>query len=1051
MKTKFNGILTLLLALVVQLTFAQEKTISGTVVDETNMPLPGATVVIKGTTTGAATDFDGKYTINANTGDTLTFSYVGYADQEAVIATSNTIDISLTLDSSLDEVIVTALGIKREKASIGAATSTLKSEEITEGAQTNLSDALKGKVAGVVISGASSDPGSSSGVIIRGMSSISQSNQPLYIVDGIPVANNSNFSDSLNGSYDFGRGSNDINPDDIESISVVKGASAASLYGSRGRNGVIIITTKQGKKNDLTVNVSSTTTFSDILRTPKYQSQFGQGWDGAHFLNENGSWGPAFDNSLIVWGNTVNNSQKIKRYAFQEDQLENFFDNGLALSNSVSIAGGSENNIGRISYNNTNVDGIYPTKADSYERNTLSASFQTKSDKLTIGAKLNYVSTIGSAVATGQGLTVMNNLMQIPNDIDITEFSNYTTDPFNNVSNYYTNFGVTNPYFTLNEDGSKNRKERFFGAFDLKYELNTWSDISYRLGIDTSNSNTKLWTAIVDAEPGSPNDDSSTEQRGSYSEGTALRKEINHDLFYNLNLDINENFNISSHFGANYNERERSSISSSISSLDIPNYYNLANSSDAIVSGSSIFRQRSVGVFNSSTFAYKDMLFLNTNIRNDWYSSLPKENQSLLYGGANLAWNFTKTFPSIKNIVSNGKFRIGYGTSGGEPTSYNVFNATIAGGVDNQGFRNLNFPVAGYNAFEVGNQSANADLKPEVKKEFEIGADLAFLKNRITVDFSYYIQTVDDLILALPLPASSGYTSQLANIGVMENKGIEALVNFGVFRNREGFSWDLGFNYTKNDNLLKELDPRLEQVDLGGLSTTGFIAVEGQPLGLLQGNVPLRDPNGNMVVDANGIPIASNTKEIYGDTQYDYTLGINNNFSYKNISFGFAFDIRQGGLMYSRTAEITRFTGNSITTVINDRQPYIIPGSVQQTPDGSGGFTYTTNTTAIDSEHWDDYYRADALDRENVIDKSFVKLREVTLGYKLSSKMLSKLPFNELSFTVVGRNLLLFTPESNQYIDPETSTFGTDLSGQFGEFSANPSTRSMGFNIKASF
>jgi len=1035
----------------VQLTFAQEKTISGTVVDETNMPLPGATVVIKGTTTGASTDFDGKYTITANTGDTLMFSYVGYADQEAVIATSNTIDISLIPDSSLDEIIVTALGIKREKSSIGAATSTLKSEEITEGSQTNLSDALKGKVAGVVISGASSDPGASSGVIIRGMSSITGDNQPLYIIDGIPMANNSNFSDSLDGSYDFGRGSNDINPDDIESISVVKGASASALYGSRGRNGVIIITTKGGKKNDISVNISSTTTFSDILRTPKYQSQFGQGWDGAHYLNENGSWGPAFDNSLIVWGNTVNNSQKIKRYAFQDDQLENFFDNGLALSNSISIAGGTENSTGKISYNNTNVDGIYPTKADSYERNTLSASFETKSEKLTIGAKLNYVSTIGSAVATGQGLSVMNNLMQIPNDLDITEFSNYTTDEFNNVSNYYTNFGVTNPYFTLNEDGSKNRKERFFGAFDIKYDLNNWSNLSYRLGLDTSSSNTKTWTAIVAADENTPNAGSSTEQEGSYSEGTHLRKEINHDLFYNLNLDLNEDFSLTSHFGVNYNERERTTLSSFISSLDIPRYYNLSNSSDAIVSGSNIFRQRSAGVFNSSTLNYKDMLFLNTNIRNDWYSSVPKADRSFPYGGANLAWNFTKTFPGIKNIVSNGKFRIGYGITGGEPVSYNVYNETIAGGIDNQGFRNLNFPVAGYNAFEVGNQTANPGLKAETKKEFEIGADLSFLKNRITVDFSYYIQTVEDLIMNLPLASSSGYTSQLANLGVMENKGIEALVNFGVFRKRDGFSWDLGFNYTKNNNLLKELDPRLEQVSLGGLSTTGFIAIEGEPLGLLQGNVPLKDPNGNIVVDNNGVPIAATEKEIYGDTQYDYTLGINNSFSYKNISFGFAFDIRQGGLMYSRTAEITRFTGNSITTVINDRQPYIIPGSVQQASDGSGGFTYSENTTAIDSEHWDDYYRADALDRENVIDKSFVKLREVTLGYKLSTKMLTKLPFNELSFTLVGRNLLLFTPESNQYIDPETSTFGTDLAGQFGEFSANPSTKSIGFNIKASF
>jgi len=1051
MKTKFNGILTLLLAFVVQLTFAQEMTISGTVVDETNMPLPGATVQIKGTTTGASTDIDGKYTIEANTGDTLMFSYVGYADNSAVISTSNTINISLLPDSSLDEIVVTALGIRKEKASLGSTTTTIKSEELTEAAQTNVSDALKGKVAGVVISSASTNPGASSGVIIRGFSSLSGSNQALYVVDGIPVENESNFSNSLNGAYDFGNGANDINPDDIESITVLKGASGTALYGSRGINGVIIITTKKGKRNELNVDVSSSATFSEVLRTPNYQNKFGQGWDGAHFLNENGSWGPAFDNSLIVWGNTVDNSQKIKRYAFQEDQLENFFDTGVSFSNSVAVSGGNDTTVARMSYNNTNSDGIYPTRADSNERNILSASFQTKADKLTFGANLNYVNTTGKAVSTGQGITVMNNLMQIPTDIDITEFSNYTTDPFNNVSNYYTNFGVTNPYFTLNENGSTYNKERFYGSFNLKYDLNSWSNLSYRLGIDQSTNVIKIWTAIIDADPGSPNDGSTTEERGSYSEGVNTLKQINHDLFYNINISLTENLSIDSNFGANYNDRSEYSTSSAISSLDIPGYYSLANSADPTITASAIEKQRSYSIFNGTTFNYKDMLYLNTSIRNDWYSTLPKETRSLLYGGVNASWIFTKTFPSIKNIVSNGKLRIGYGTSGGEPPAYRVNSVNVPGNIDNQGFRNLTFPVANFNAFEVGNRAENLDLKPETKKEFEIGTELSFLKNRVKVDFTYYNQEVENQLSPLNLAASSGYTTQFANIGTITNKGIEALINLGVFKKKDGFNWDIAVNYSKNESLLKELDPRIEQIELTGVGTISLLLQEGQPIGLIEGSVPLKDPNGNIVVDNNGVPIASPNTETYGDTEYDYTLGVTNKFRYKNLSLGFSFDFRKGGLMFSRTASITRFTGNSVTTTINNRQPYIIPGSVQQVPDGSGGLTYAANTTAIDSEHWDDYYRATANERDNVIDKSYVKLREVTLGYNFSDKAISKLPFDQLSFTLVGRNLLLFTPESNQYIDPETSTFGTDLRGQFGEFSATPSTRSVGLNLKASF
>ncbi len=1048
MKTKFSGILTLLLAFVVQLTFAQGKTISGTVSDNSGLPLPGATVLVKGTATGTSTDFDGRYSIQANQGSTLVFSFVGYSTNEIKIGASNSINVVMKEDAtSLQEVVVTALGIKREKASIGSAVTTVDSEKLNEGSQTNIADALKGKIAGVVISNASTDPGASSGVIIRGISTVGGSNQPLYIVDGVPINNGSNFSDSLNGGYDFGRGSQDINPDNVESISILKGASSTALYGSRAANGVIIITTKKGSAEKLSVDFSTSVFFSDLLRAPKYQDQFGQGWDGQHFLGENGSWGPRFDNTTRVWGNIVNNSQKLKRFAFQEDQLRNFFDIGETYINNIAVSGGSGNTTGRISFNNTSSDGIFPTSADSYERNTFTVAFQSKMDFLTFGGTLNYVNTSGSAVATGQDLTVYNNLMQIPNDLDITEFKDYKNDPFNNVDNYYTPYGITNPYFTLNEDGSGYLKERVYGAFDLSAQINTWSSIGYRFGIDQYSDNTRIWQAIVDAAPGSPNDDTTTEQPGSYAEGTNIVKQFNHDFFYNLDLNISEKFNIASTFGFNYNDRFSSNISSSVSSQDIPDFYSLANSAATPLTSSTINKRRLYGVFNSTTFSINDMLYITGNIRNDWYSTLPVENRSVLYGGVNGSWIVTNTFPEIKNIVSYGKLRVGYGETGVDTGAYQVESVFIPGSIDNQGFRNLAFPAGGLNAFEVGNRLESPNLKPERRKEFEIGGEVSFLKNRISLDFTYYDAKVEDQILSLPLAATSGYTSQTANVGTISNKGIEALLNFSLFRNSDGFNWDTSINYTKNESILEELDDRLDQIDLGGLSTIGLVAREGQPLALLEGSVPQRDPNGNIVVDANGVPIASPLKEVYGDTQYDYTLGISNNFSYKGLSFGFSLDIRQGGLMFSRTASITRFTGNSITTTLNDRNPYIVPGSVQEVLPG----TFIPNTIAIDNEHWDDYYRATANERGDVIDKSFVKLREITLGYKFSDKVVGKTPFDHLSITIVGRNLLIFTPESNQYIDPEVSTFGTDLNSQFGEFSANPSTRSVGVTLKAKF
>ncbi len=1041
---------------------AQEKTITGTVSDESGLPLAGVNILVKNTTNGTQTDFDGNYSIKSQIDDVLVFSYVGMKTKEGTVGTSSIFNIVMQEDASvLDEVVVTALGIKREKGSIGSAVTSINSEELNEGAQSNIADAIKGKVAGVVISSASSDPGASSGIIIRGFSTISGSNQPLYIVDGVPINNQSSFEDSLNGSYDFGRGSGDINPENIESISILKGASSTALYGSRAANGVVIITTKQGSKDKLSIDFSTSATFTDLLRAPNYQTQFGQGWDGQHFLGENGSWGPRFTGEILPWGNVVNNSQKIKPYSFQKDQWRNFFDIGTSYVTNVAISGGSGNSSGRISFNNTNSDGIFPTSNDSNERNTISLTFNSKMDFLTFGGNLNYVGTRGSGIQGGQGTNTINNLMQIPNDFDITEFKDYKNDPFNSIDNYYTGFGIVNPYFNLNEDGAKYTKERVYGSFNVSAEINEWSSVSYRLGIDSYSDYTKVWNAIIDASPGSPNDGTSIEIPGFYGELQSNVKQVNHDILYNLDIDVSENFNITSSFGFNYNDRTTTGSSTSVSSQDIPDFFSLSNSASPVTASSTVSKRRLYGVLNSTTVSYKDMLFLTANVRNDWYSTLPKENRSVLYGGVNASWVITKSFPEIKNILSYGKIRLGYGETGVDTAPYRilpVFRAStlnpvtgFSDGPDNQGFRDLNFPVGGVNAFTVGNRAGNPNLAPERRKEFEIGTELSFLKNRVSIDFTYYDATVEDQILALPLASTSGFTSQTANIGTISNSGYEALLKLGVFRNYDGFNWDVALNYSTNDAVLEKLDDRVPQIALGGLSTISLVARQGFPLALIEGSVPLKDPNGNIVVDANGIPIASPIKEVYGDTQYDYTLGITNDFSFKGFSLGFSIDVRQGGLMFSRTASNTRFTGNSITTTINDRQPYIIPGSVNRVDDGSGNFTYTENTTAIDNEHWDDYYRAVANERGDVIDKSYIKLREVTFGYKFSKKIIKNTPFENISITVVGRNLLLFTPESNQYIDPEVSTFGTDLASQFGEYSGSPSTRSLGLTLKATF
>ena len=641
------------------------------------------------------------------------------------------------------------------------------------------------------------------------------SNQPLYVIDGIPINNESSSETSLDGAYDFGRGSQDVNPDNIETISILKGAAATTLYGSRAANGVIIITTKSGKAGKLVVDLTSTAFFSQISRTPKYQESFGQGWDGLHYLIENGSWGPKFDGQPRVWGSVVDNSQQLKPYSFQKDQLENFFTTGTYFLNNVAVSGGSETSTVRLSYSNLDQDGIYPTDADSFQRNTIGINAKSKIGILTIGGNLNYVNTAGSGVATGQGLSVYNNLMQIPTDLNIAGFRDYK-NKFNNVSNYYTPYGITNPYFTLNENGSEYSKERVYGSFDVAVDINEWSNLTYRFGLDQYSDRTAVWEAIVAPVPGSPNFGSSTEYPGTYLEATSSVKQLNHDILYDVDLDVTEDIRIQTTSGFNINSRTLSSITASVGSQDLFGFYSLSNSGEDPSATSEISERKLYGLYNTTTLGYRNTLYLTGNIRNDWYSTLPKENRSVLYGGVNTSWVFTRTFEGISKVLNYGKLRAGYGEVGVDTDPYQITPVFVAGSADNQGFRDLNFPLAGVNGFEVGNRAANPNLKPERRKEFEIGAELEFFKSRISLDFTYYNATVENQILDLPLSPSSGYTIQRANLGEISNDGIEALLKLSLFRSRDGFNWDTSLNFSQNNSELTKLDDRINQVDLGG-------------------------------------------------------------------------------------------------------------------------------------------------------------------------------------------------------------------------------------------
>lgn len=1035
------------------LALAQTRTITGKVIDESSDPVVGAVIKEKGSRAGAIAGNDGSFSIKITTSNpVLVITFIGMESQEYAVGSATSVTIRMKAkDESFGEVVVTAQNVFRSSRSIGYAVTSVSDVDLTEGGDRSVLNSIQGKVAGVNITQASADPGASSRILIRGVQSMTQGNQPLIVIDGVPMTNSSVNSSSLNGGFDFGNGLNAVNPEDVESIEILKGSNATALYGSRAANGVLMITTKKGSssssaKKAIGIEYSGNVVFNSVLRMPEFQNTFGQGWDGNHWLDENGSWGPVMDGRRRVFGRVVDNSQQIAEFSPLENNVRDFFERGVSIKNHVAINGGSENNNFYASFSNVNQDGIYPVDVDRYNRNTLALRGMQNFGKIRVSGTTNFSETENSFVPTGQGgQSVYNNLMQLPRNLSVLDMQDYTAK-FYNPDDYFTPYGVTNPYFILNENGTGYNGNKFFGGVETTIDILENLTGTYRFGYDIESHSNHVHRAIL--LPEGPNS-GSVDDEGFVSEQKLSNTQLNHDFLLSWDKEVSPIFKYNVLGGANINSRATSSMFTSVASLDIPGFYNLSNSpATPIVSESETLR-RLAGLFGIISTEYKNMLFFNISARNDWSSTLPAENRSFFYPAANMSYVFTESLGAKPSWLDYGKLRVGYGWSGNDAPVY-VTEAVYTQGSNYMPFRRFTYPLAtGVNGFSVGNRIKNPELQPEITKELEVGTDLRLLDNRIVVDFTYYNRVTDAQIFTVPVAPSSGYSNYVANPASVENKGIEAMVSYRVFRSDNGFNWMASANFTRNRNKVLNLDKGVEQFGIGGLSTIGYFARAGFPIGLYEYSVPETSPDGGIVVDANGVPVAASDKllDTLNSSQQNYILGISNSFSWKGFNLGFTFDIRNGGLMFSRTADINFFTGNTVKTTYNDRKPFIVPNSVQKVDNGDGTFTYVENDIAVDPAHMDDYHRAIALERQNIIDKSFTKLREVNLSYTLPASTLEKLPFAGLQVSLIGRNLFLWTPVDNQFIDPEVTTFGNGIGADFGEFSANPTTRSYGFAL----
>ena len=1035
---------------------AQTK-VSGTVLSqEDGQPIIGAAVKVDGTSTGMLTDVNGRFSLTLPEGKkTLTISYLGY--EPKTVTAKNGMRVLLKADATaLDEVVVTAMGIKRSAKALGYSATAVDGSEIAAARTADVMSSLQGKVAGVAITSTSGDPGSSNSVIIRGISSLGGTNQPLYVIDGVPMNNSAVYSsDGLNSGYDFGNGANAVNPDDVENMTILKGAAATALYGSRAANGVILITTKSGKKQEkgLGIEYNGGLQWESVMRLPQMQNEFGMGWYGDKTDDENGSWGPRFDGSTLKYGTVYNNSQQIKSYLPIQDNMKNFYDTGFRFSNSVSFNGATDKSDYFVSFSQISDDGIIPTNADSYKKYTFSARGSHKIKNLTFNSSLNYAYQKNNFVQTGQGFENMyNSIMQTPRDIAIIELEDMN-NPFNTPGYYYTPYSVMNPYYILNNHLNENESERFYGKFQLDYDFLKYFKFTYRIGLDTSTAHHhKGMPNYSTLFPDTPNWASElSSQTGYASRRTTRRREINQDLMVTFDMPIND-FNINAVAGFNGNERRLSYLDSKVTNLTIPTYYNITNSAEIPVTKEYQWKRRLYGIYAQAEVSWKNQAYLTFTARNDWSSTLPKENRSFFYPGVTLSYIFSELLKEKAPWLSFGKFRFAWGKTGNDADVYMTDPYYTQAVFNSSGWADSKFPFAktGTNAYTVGNVLGSANLSPEMTTETEIGIQLSFLQNRISVDATYYNRNSDKQITQLSTDAASGYTAQNVNLGKIRNRGVELLVTLVPVRTKD-FEWTLTWNYTKNNNKVIKLPEEMNgRASIYGFSGgTGLYAIEGDEMGVFEAYVAKRNEAGLIIVDSKGLP--QNTDEMVriGSINYDYMMGIGNVLKYKGLSLSFDFDIRQGGLMFSRTHDITYFTGNAIQTAYNDRNPFVVPNSVIDNGDG----TYSENNIALYGttlyNYWDN--GADAMGSGSLISKSYVKLRQVVFGWDLPKKWLANTFLMGVRFSVFGNNLLMWTPSSNTFVDPEASSFGNDLEGSFGEYSSNPSSRRFGFNVNVKF
>ncbi len=1048
------------------LAFAQNYEVKGVIVDENNEPVIGASVVVPGTTLGVVTDVDGHFSLPGVPRDAknVFVACLGYESMSVALTSANLRIVMKVSTEMLDDVVVTAMGISRSEKTIGYSATTLKSEELIGARNTNVTSSLAGKVAGVQVTSANSDPGAANNVIIRGFSSINGNNQPLYVVDGVPLS--STTSTTQGHSIAIG-GIGNIPSEDIESMTILKGAAATALYGSRAANGVIVVTTKTGKSNgnrNFSLEYSGGLQLRQVNNMALFQNDFGQGWNGSQTYIENGSWGPAFDGSQQVYGPVYNNSQLLHTYSAKKNSFESFFELGASHNHTVAFSGTSADRKANyyLSYNYTSDDGIMPSDADKYVRNAISTRTKfSPVDWLDLSSSINFSTSKTDVVGSFQGTSVIDGLYEMPRDITVVDMKDIN-NPFFQPTAYYTPYGITNPYWAIANNYNHTNAKKIFGKVEANVKPFDGMTFTYRFGFDYSDYDRKsgfpqisLDDALINNDYGYP--PSSMNQDGWVYAAYGRSYETNHDFLANYNNSFGD-FSLNAIAGFTMNERYSTSMDAETQVLTFnTGFWQLSNGSTVVTPTESQSKRRLYGLFGDVTLGYKDLLYLDITARNDWSSTLPLANNSYFYPGATLSFTFTELMEN-KSVLSFGKLRAAYGMTGNDASAYlvNKFYTPATAGVYYNA--SLEFPMNSTNSFIASSTAGSSNLKPEMTRELEFGADLRFFDGRIGLDATYYNRITSDQIFTLPVDPATGYSYKVTNFGDVRNRGYELLLTTTPVMTGD-FEWHMDVNFSQNFNTVLSMPETLEggKVTIysyaAGTDAIYMNAVEGKPMGSYFTYLPQRTDDGKVIVGTNGLPLVGSELEDTGkDMNHKWTGGLTTSLRWKGLTLAATLDVRYGGHMFSRSKNLMHFTGNGIATTYNNRKPFVVPNSVVLDPATE---TYVENTTPIylaDGTYQNYFDIGETYGGEfYLVDRSFAKLRNVSLTYALPKAWTKAIKLSDVSISAFCNNAFTWTAANNYYVDPESSTTGTDLGGMFGELYTNPSCRIWGFNLNVKF